>query len=701
MLYKNAYKKLCSLSATLLLVLFLSADFYAAPGDLDPTFGNGGIVITPTGNMIDLDYPRAMTIQSDGKIIVVGEGSFGTFNWDFAVVRYNTNGTLDTTFGGSGIVITQLTVNYDGAFSVAIQADGKIVVAGSHSNCFCINNSSFAVVRYNPNGTLDTSFNGTGKVITQVNSSWGYAKSVAIQADGKIVVAGNSGNYNFAIVRYNVDGSLDTTFNGTGKVITPGGSGANSVAIQADGKIIAAGSSPFTLVRYNTDGTLDTSFNGTGKVITSVGNAGSGAEELAIQPDGKIVAAGYAVGANNDFAFVRYNPNGSLDTSFGGTGKIIIPIGNSFDYAYSVAIQADGKIVAAGSSSNNSGSDFAVVRLNPNGSLDTTFNGTGKVTTAFGGQDFAVATAIQADGKIVVAGGIDYFSDFYTFAVVRYQGGSNSSIRTRFDFDGDGRADVSVFRPTDRVWYLNQSTNGLSATQFGLSTDKPVAADYDGDGKTDIGVFRPSNGTWYLLRSQQGSTATQFGQAGDVPVPADYDNDGRADIAVFRPSNGTWYLLGSTAGFSAVQFGQQGDVPVAGDFDADGRADQVVFRPSNGTWYLQQSQAGYTAVQFGMNGDVPTAGDFDADGRHDIAVFRPSNGTWYRLNSSNNQVVAVQFGSAEDLPAPADFDGDGRTDIAVFRPSNGSWYLLQSQSGFSAVQFGASGDRPAPSAQQP
>ncbi len=672
------------------LFLALPALTLAAPGDLDLSFGNGGKVIGGGATA------GGMAIQSDGKIVVVGEGSAGNGTWDFAVVRRNTDGSLDTSFGGTGIVITPVGNSQDRAESVAIQADGKIVAAGySYNDGIGI---SFGVVRYNPNGSLDTSFNGTGKVITSFGSS--IANDLAIQADGKIVVAGSSGNNSFAIVRYNADGSLDTTFNGTGKVITPGG-GASSVAIQADGKIIAAGSSPFTLVRYNTDGTLDTSFNGTGKVITSVGNAGSGAEELTIQPDGKIVAAGNAVGANNDFAFVRYNPNGSLDTSFGGTGKIIIPIGNSFDYAYSAAIQADGKIVAAGSSSNNLGSDFAVVRLNPNGSLDTTFNGTGKVTTAFGGQDFAVATAIQADGKIVVAGAIDYGSDFYQFALVRYQGGSNSNIRTRFDFDGDGRADISVFRPSDGTWYLLQSQAGFSVTQFGSPEDKAVAADYDGDGKTDIGVFRPSNGTWYLLRSQQGSTATQFGQAGDVPVPADYDNDGRADIAVFRPSNGTWYLLGSTAGFSAVQFGQQGDVPVAGDFDADGRADQVVFRPSNGTWYLQQSQAGYTAVQFGMNGDVPTAGDFDADGRHDIAVFRPSNGTWYRLNSSNNQVVAVQFGSAEDLPAPADFDGDGRTDIAVFRPSNGSWYLLQSQSGFSAVQFGASGDRPAPSAQQP
>ena len=174
------------------------------------------------------------------------------------------------------------------------------------------------------------------------------------------VVSGNGSTSDFALVRYNPDGSLDTTFNGTGKVITPVGGGANSVAIQSDGKIIAAGEKPkrlnaaFTLVRYNADGTLDTSFNGTGKVITSVGNSDSGASELAIQTDGKIVVAGYSLAAPDnwrtaDFAVVRYNPDGSLDTSFGGTGKILIPDSDSGDYAYSVAIQPNGKIVVAGS----------------------------------------------------------------------------------------------------------------------------------------------------------------------------------------------------------------------------------------------------------------------------------------------------------------------------------------------------------------
>ena len=429
---------LSHLLAPLALLFFGATTISAAPGDLDPTFGNGGIVITRGINGSNLNYLStawAMAIQPDGKIVVVGEGNDGTFNfvaWDFAVVRYNTDGSLDRSFGVDGRVVTQLSLDYDAAFAVAIQPDGKIVVAGSTY-------AGAAVIRYNTDGSLDTSFNGTGIVIT----ADGGANSVAIQADGRIVVAGghwNGANGDFLIVRYNSDGSLDTTFNGTGKVFTPGG-GASSVAIQADGKIIAVGGtgsgggvvlggSGFTLIRYNADGTLDTSFNGTGKVSTPVGNFGSGVSDLAIQTDGKIVAAGYTLTALNnwrtaDFAVVRYKPDGSLDASFGGTGTILIPVGDSSDYASSVEIQPNGKIVVAGYSSDNNvsdSSDFATVRLNPNGSLDTTFGGTGKVITSIGNAyDTASSVAIQADGKIVLAGdaGPDEFKDF---VVVRYQG---------------------------------------------------------------------------------------------------------------------------------------------------------------------------------------------------------------------------------------------------------------------------------------
>jgi photosystem II stability/assembly factor-like uncharacterized protein len=265
--------------------------------------------------------------------------------------------------------------------------------------------------------------------------------------------------------------------------------------------------------------------------------------------------------------------------------------------------------------------------------------------------------------------------------------------KTKFDYDGDGKADVSVYRPENGVWYLNRSTAGFTGIQFGLGTDKITPADYDGDGKTDIAVFRPENGVWYLLQSRDGFKAVQFGTQGDVPAAADFDGDGKADLAVFRPSNGVWYLLRSRDGFAGIQFGAQSDIPVAGDYDADGKADIAVWRPSNGVWYLLGSSQGFTAFAFGQAGDITTAADFDGDGKTDAAVFRPSSGTWYLLQSTAG-FSGVQFGTNEDKPAAADYDGDGRADIAVFRPSNGVWYLLRSTTGFTGLQFGINIDIP-------
>ena len=661
----------------------------AAPGALDPTFGNGGRVI---GDFFDpLNVALGMAIQADGKIVVVGEGA-NSNTWDFAVVRYNTDGSLDTSFGGTGIVLTPVGNSHDLATSVAIQADGKIVVAGGTG-------SSLAVVRYNPNGTLDTSFNGTGKVITSASSGAG---DLAIQSDGKIVVAGGN-----ALIRYNTNGSLDTSFNGTGIVITQSSGIASSVAIQSDGKIVAAGGSQnsFAVVRYNTDGLLDTSFNGTGIVTTPVGNSGSGAEELAIQPDGKIVAAGYAVGANLDFAFVRYNPNGSLDTTFGGTGKVVTPVGDSVDYANSLAIQADGKIVAAGYSSNNSGSDFAVARLNPNGSLDTSFGGTGKVITQMtNGNDFASSVAIQPDGKIVVAGSVDYLSDFYAFALVRYLGGSTSNIRSPFDFDGDSKTDLSIFRPAPGEWWINRSLNGSTfALQFGAGTDTIVPADFTGDGKTDVAFFRPSTGQWFVLRSEDFSFyAFPFGTSGDVPVPADYDADGKADAAVFRPSTFTWFIQKSGGGTDIIGFGAAGDVPTVADYDGDGKADIAIFRPNavggSQWWVRRSSNATVFALQFGTPTDKTVQGNYTGDGKADIAFWRPSTGGWFVLRSEDFSFYSFPFGTNGDVPVPGDYDGDGRNDAAVFRPSSSTWFAQRSTAGTLIQQFGIAGDIPLPSA---
>ena len=268
------------------------------------------------------------------------------------------------------------------------------------------------------------------------------------------------------------------------------------------------------------------------------------------------------------------------------------------------------------------------------------------------------------------------------------------------DFDGDGEADITVFRPSTGIWYVRNVVTGLfDFYQWGLNGDIPVAGDYDGDGRADSAVWRPSTGIWYIRNSSDGASAfLQWGLTGDIPVPGDYDGDGKADAAVFRPSTGIWYVRDlATNAATFYQWGLSGDVPVSADYDGDGKTDVAVWRPSTGIWYILNSSNGATVfLQWGLTGDIAAPGDYDGDGKADSAVFRPSTGIWYVRDLVTNTALFYQWGLNGDVPVPGDFDGDGLTDVAVFRPSTSIWYVRPSSDpaapGF--YQWGVSGDIP-------
>jgi uncharacterized delta-60 repeat protein len=368
-----------------------------------------------------------MVIQSDGKIVVAG---FVGSSSDFALARYGVDGSLDSGFGSGGTVSTNFASLHDEINAIALDGSGNIVVAGyaRQSN----GNFDFALARYTPAGVLDASFDTDGMVTTAIGSGQDVAKAIAIQSDGKIVAAGfsyNGSNNDFAVARYNNDGSLDTSFDSDGMVTTPVGSGldeAYSIAIQSDGKIVVAGktqgsNADIALVRYDTNGTLDTTFGGVdGIVIQDVNTAHNEGNAVAIQSDGKILVTGYGYDGAQGFLLLRYDTGGTLDLSFDDDGMVITHIGSQAT-GLSIAIAGDEKILVAGRASNGSNNDFALARYNADGSLDTGFDGDGTVVSAMGSatEDWGNAVGIQSDGKIVVAG-FSGTTDHHDFAVARY-----------------------------------------------------------------------------------------------------------------------------------------------------------------------------------------------------------------------------------------------------------------------------------------
>ncbi|MBW3544439.1 MAG: DUF4843 domain-containing protein, partial [Bacteroidetes bacterium] len=449
-----------------LLAVALSAN--SQSGTLDQDFGSNGYTITafPGGGA----GFHALTLQSDGKLIAVGD-EHRNGSPSFAIARYNTSGKLDASFGNAGLIVTDFEGGDDRARAITIQPDGSILVAGYAHNG---SNYNFALVRYLSNGSLDSSFGDDGKVRTPfVENRNAFGRAVDLQENGKIVVAGeayNGTDLDFAIARYNHNGRPDSSWGDKGIILTDFSQGssdkARAVAVQADGKVVVAGvtnngtGDNFALVRYQSNGQLDGSFGSGGKVITDFSAGPDEGRSLHLLSDGGILLAGEAYNGSNqiDFALARYRSDGSLDTSFGNGGKVTTPVGAGDDPGRAVAVQGDGRILVAGEVYSNGLADVALVRYQANGSLDNSF-GThqhGKVVTAFSeDDDVAYAIALSED-RLFIAGhvGADANTErglvaAYTLAEPVKLSVAHSKDATEDDIDGEFVVTISAAQSQD------------------------------------------------------------------------------------------------------------------------------------------------------------------------------------------------------------------------------------------------------------
>jgi uncharacterized delta-60 repeat protein len=407
-------------------------------GSLDLEFGDSGKVVTNLGFRFDEAEP--MAIQSDGKIVLGGDS-----NNDFALVRYEVDGSLDESFGIGGIVRSDFENSFDRMSAMALQSDGKIVSAGDGGKHIF----NFAVMRHNIDGSLDGDFGQDGKIITSIDSVSIYVEDLVIQNDGKIIVAGGAQNYgigsdgDFAIIRYLTNGKIDSTFGYNGIVRTDisnhSEDNGKAITLLPNGEFIVAGYSDsnngeddnFAMVKYLPNGSIDNSFGINGRTSTDFNNSYDLPNAIAIQQDGKIVLAGYSEYPRR-FAVARYNEDGILDQDFGEGGLVLISFDSGYNSAEAVAIDSKGNILVAGDSAQESYFDFSLARLKPNGNLDPEFGENGKVITDFNAQSASTAMALQQDGKIVLAGiayNIEFDSivnknDTSLFALARYLPGT-------------------------------------------------------------------------------------------------------------------------------------------------------------------------------------------------------------------------------------------------------------------------------------
>ncbi len=663
----------------------------------------------PNGNVLwsrrfDSDFHQTdvlydIVLDSEGNIYLGGT-SWREIerDFDYTLVKYNPNGDLLwwRYYDGTGHF-------QDLVSSMAIDSQNNIIIAGKS---FGVERTfDYTTLKYDTSGNLlwEARFNG---------GSSEHLSEVEVDNQNNVYVTGtttvNNGGATLDVmtIKYNSNGQ-EVWRNRYDAQNSYGQERAHYIEVDCAGNVYLYGNiDTQNLIEQNL--AIKINRNGTTAWVKSWSVSNYAANELAsaIEADchGNVVVSGITnlnnEINNNDAFTIKLNP---ANGEFLWTQIYDEPLPEDYQGDNELMLDAAGNVYVGTTSQNFSNYNLVITKYSPSGQklwkyiYDDPSHGYDAFTD-WRSDDSAPTMLLDAQGNLYFAGETVVPGEGMNLLLGKIA--TRNQRNVPFDFDGDGKTDISIFRPSVGEWWINRSTAGNIAYQFGTNSDKPVAADFTGDGKTDAAFFRESTGEWFVLRSEDSSYYSfPFGTSGDIPSAADFDGDGRADAAVFRPTNQYWYILRSSGGTTIRQFGAYLDVPVAADYDGDGKADIAIYRASVGEWWiLNSSTDSASAAQFGASNDKPVAGDYTGDGKADAAVFRPSTGEWFILRSENQSYYSFPFGTAGDIPAAGDYDGDGRFDASVFRPSNSTWYLNRSTAGTSIQAFGQSGDFPVPNA---